>query len=157
MVSDDRLQHLRRSGAAGVVRLRAALDEAAAVEALVQRRHRAGDCRQPDAALGAIGQRAEEHPRVGMQRPREELLGLRNLDDLAGVHQRHALRHLRDDAEVVRDQQHRHAMAALQVGEQVEDLLLDRHVERGRRFVGDNDVGFAGERDRDHHALLLAP
>jgi len=36
------------------------------------------------------------------------------------------------NAEVVRDQQHRHAQLVLQPVEELEDLCLDRHVERGR-------------------------
>ncbi len=44
----------------------------------------------------------------------------------------------------------------LQPAEQLEDLALDRHVERGGRLVGDQQLGLAGERHRDHHALLLA-
>ena len=36
---------------------------------------------------------------------------------------------------------------------QLEDLRLDRHVERGRRLVGDQQLRIAGERHRDHHAL----
>ena len=47
-------------------------------------------------------------------------------------------------------------MLLLQRGDQVEDLLLDRHVERGRRLVGDQQLGLAGDRHRDHHPLLLA-
>ena len=46
--------------------------------------------------------------------------------------------------------------ALLQLGEQVEDLRLDRHVERGRRLVGDQQLRVAGERHRDHHALAHA-
>ncbi len=40
--------------------------------------------------------------------------------------------------------------------QQLEDLALDRHVERGRRLVGDQQLGLAGQRHRDHHPLLLA-
>jgi hypothetical protein len=36
------------------------------------------------------------------------------------------------------------------------DLRLDGHVERGGRFVGDQQVGFVGQRHGDHHALALA-
>jgi hypothetical protein len=36
------------------------------------------------------------------------------------------------------------------------DLRLDRHVERGRRLVGDQQAGLAGQRHRDHHALAHA-
>ena len=65
-------------------------------------------------------------------------------------------RSLGDDAEVVGDQDHRHPALAAQVVEQLQDLRLDRHVERGRRLVGDQQLGLAGERDRDHHALAHA-
>ena len=40
-----------------------------------------------------------------------------------------------------------------QVAHQVEDLRLDRDVERGRRLVGDQQLGLAGEGHRDHHPL----
>ena len=36
-----------------------------------------------------------------------------------------------------------------------QDLRLDRHVERRRRFVGDQELRPAGERHRDHRALPL--
>ena len=45
---------------------------------------------------------------------------------------------------------------ALQLGEELEDLRLHRHVERGRRLVGDQHVRVAGERHGDHHPLALA-
>ena len=37
--------------------------------------------------------------------------------------------------------------------EQVEDLRLDRHVERGRRLVGDQHLGLERQRHRDHRPL----
>ena len=39
------------------------------------------------------------------------------------------------------------------LAQQVEDPGLDRHVERGRRLVGDQHLRVARERHRDHHAL----
>ena len=57
------------------------------------------------------------------------------------------------DAHVVRDEQDRRAVVALQPLHQLEDLRLDRHVERGRRLVGDQQRRVARERHRDHHAL----
>ena len=44
----------------------------------------------------------------------------------------------------------------LQALHQVEDLRLRGHVERGRRLVGDQQVGVVDERHRDHHALAHA-
>jgi hypothetical protein len=41
----------------------------------------------------------------------------------------------------------------LQFEQQLHDLRLGGHVERGRRLVGDQQLRAAGQRDRDHHAL----
>ena len=46
--------------------------------------------------------------------------------------------------------------SATSVAQQVEDLRLDRHVERGRRLVGDEQLRLARERHRDHRALAHA-
>ena len=62
------------------------------------------------------------------------------LDDLAGVHHGDPVAHAGDDAEVVGDQQHGDVEALLQIGEEIEDLRLDRHVEGGRRLVGDEQL-----------------
>ena len=75
------------------------------------------------------------------------------LDDLAGVHHGDPVAHPGDDAEVVGDQQHGDVEALLQVGEELEDLRLDRHVERGRRLVGDEQLGFACQGHGDEDAL----
>ena len=62
----------------------------------------------------------------------------------------------RDHAQVVRDEDQRHAELALQLREQAQDLRLDRHVERRGRLVGDQQLRIVHERHRDHHALALA-
>ena len=58
--------------------------------------------------------------------------------------------------EVVADHHHPDAAVADQVGQHVEHLGLHHHVERGGRLVGDDQLGVAGQRHRDHHPLLLA-
>ena len=63
---------------------------------------------------------------------------------------------LRHDAEIVRDQDQRRVALGDEAAQQVEDLRLDRHVERGRRLVGDQQLRLAGERHRDHRALAHA-
>ncbi len=45
------------------------------------------------------------------------------------------------------------SVAIAQLFDPLEDLRLDRHVERGRRLVSDQDARVAGQRHRDHHAL----
>ncbi|MNQ20545.1 hypothetical protein D3C85_336380 [compost metagenome] len=54
------------------------------------------------------------------------------------------------------DQQQRHAQALLQGFEQQQDLALHGHVERGGRFVGDQQLRFAGQGHGDHHPLSLS-
>ncbi len=91
-----------------------------------------------------------------MVRPGEDLCGRAALDDLARGHHADPLGHVAHDRQIVGDQQEGHAEPVAQLAHQIEDLRLDRHVERGRRLVGDQDVGFVGDRHRDHHALALA-
>jgi hypothetical protein len=58
--------------------------------------------------------------------------------------------------DIVGDHDQSHAVLALQPHQQVEDLLLDGDVERRGRLVGDQQLGVAGDRHGDHHALVLA-
>ena len=56
-------------------------------------------------------------------------------------------------AEVVGDEDDRGAELAGQLGHLVEDEALDRDVERGRRLVGEHQLGTAGEGHGDEHPL----
>ena len=58
--------------------------------------------------------------------------------------------------EVVRDEQDRHPVFALQIVEQREYLRLDRYVESGGRLIGDQQLRPARKRHRDHGPLSLA-
>ena len=79
-----------------------------------------------------------------------------DLDDAPGVHHGDAIGRFGDHAHVVRDQHHRRAVIAAQALQQRDDLRLDRHVERGGRLVGDDQLRSARERERDHDALAHA-
>ena len=68
-------------------------------------------------------------------------LGRAVLDRAPRVHDHHRLRRLGDDAEVVRDEDDADVEVALDLVDQLEDLGLHGHVERGRRLVGDQHVG----------------
>ena len=86
----------------------------------------------------------------------EDLPHRAGLDDPAAVHHRDPIGDLGDHAEIVGDQDQAHAGLGLELLEQRQDLRLHGDVERGRRLVGDQDVGAQRERHRDHHALALA-
>src|SRR3569833_3751112 len=79
-----------------------------------------------------------------MTRMREKRSTRRLFDDMAGVHHRDLIGHACHHAEIMRDEQQRHAGVFLQLAQQLEYLRLDRHVERGGGFVGDQQFGFAG-------------
>ncbi len=75
---------------------------------------------------------------------------------LTGVHHQHPVRHLGDHAHVVRDDQDRHAQLGPQPREQLQDLRLDRRVQRRGRFVRNHQVRLQGQRHGDQRALAHA-
>ncbi len=91
-----------------------------------------------------------------MARAFEQAVDVGLLDDLAGIHHHDALRGLGHHAHCMGDQHDRHAEAFLHVLQQVEDLRLDGDVECCGRLVGDDELGLAGQRHRDHDALAHA-
>ncbi len=72
------------------------------------------------------------------------------------AHHRHPVGHAGDDAHVVADQHDGGLQLGLQIAHDLQDLGLHRDVERGGRLVGDEQVGAAHHRHRDHHALAHA-
>ena len=71
-----------------------------------------------------------------MPGPSEDILDIAELDQFAGVHNAYAIAHFRHHAHVVSYEQNRHVPAVLLAFEQGQDLRLDGHVERSRRFIG---------------------
>ena len=83
----------------------------------------------------------------------EDLVGSAELHRAAGVHDHDLVRNVGHHAKVVRDHDDGVAILLLHLLHELDDLRLDRHVERRGRLVGNEDVGVAGERHGDHHAL----
>src|SRR5262249_11619944 len=81
--------------------------------------------------------RCQEAARVRMRGRSEESRCVRRLDDLAGIHDGHALTDLGDDAKIVRDEEEGEAECLPQPAQQNEDLELHGDVERRRGLVGD--------------------
>ena len=71
------------------------------------------------------------------------------------LHHRHAVGKAAHQMQVVGDEQHGHAVALLQRGQQVQDLAAQAHVQRGGGFVGQQQLGLASQGHRDHGALAL--
>ncbi len=84
----------------------------------------------------------------------EEVFGGADLDDLAGLHEHHAIGDLASETHLVGHHDHRHA-AGGEVLHRVEHLVDHLGVERGGRLVEQHHLGLHGERPGDRHALLL--
>ena len=91
-----------------------------------------------------------------MSRLLEDLPYRALLHDPSREHDGDAIGQRGDDAQIVRDQQHREAALAPFTVQQLEDLDLDGHVQRRGRFVGDQHVRVPAESGGDHHALRHA-
>ncbi|MPM08771.1 hypothetical protein SDC9_55087 [bioreactor metagenome] len=120
---------------------------------------------QPGEALRHLGAGHRPQTRHRRQQPagvillrRLEDLGHRaGLDDVSAIHHHHPVGHLRHDGYVMREEQHGHPVFALEPVDQAEDFGLDRDVERGGRFVRDQQARLAGHRHRDDDALAHPP
>ena len=91
-----------------------------------------------------------------MQRRVEHLVDAALLDDAPGVHHADAVGEAGDHREVVRDPDQRRARFAAQLLRLVEDLRLDRDVERGGRLVRDDELRPVEQCDGDGDALAHA-
>jgi hypothetical protein len=69
--------------------------------------------------------RGQERPRVGVDRRREQVVGVRDLDDAAEIHHRDSVRDVPHDREIVRDEEVGQPELALQILQQVDDLGLN--------------------------------
>ena len=81
--------------------------------------------------------------------------GLGHFDNLSGIHQRHPMRHLRDDRQIMGDEQHRHFLRLLQLPEQIKNLRLNRDIQRCGGFIGNHHIGLRSQRNGDHDTLFL--
>ena len=88
-----------------------------------------------------------------MPGPVEDVLGAALFDDPARVHHGDPVAQLRDDAEIVRDEDDRQAARAPQIVEDCQHLRLNRNVERRGRLIGDDDVGIVCESHGDPNPL----
>src|SRR6185503_11321792 len=124
-------------------------------------RHRAGGLARnhrqcPALAWIGLWNRCDQRTRVRMRGPLEDARRRSLFDDAAQVHHRDRVADVLHHRQVMADEQVSQTPLALQLQHQVEDLALDRHVQRRDRFVGDHELGLQGQRAGDADALPLA-
>jgi hypothetical protein len=91
---------------------------------------------------------------VGVERLLDDWADAADLDDLAGVHDADAIGQLGVHRQVVADDQDRNLELSPEIAEGFEDDALDVDVERGRRFVGDDQLRVHRDRGGDDDTLL---
>ncbi len=91
-----------------------------------------------------------------MQRPFEYIRCTALLGHARCVHHVHAVGIARHDPQVVGDENERDPELAREILHELENLRLDRHIERGGRLVGNDKFGIARKGDRDDDALTHA-
>ena len=120
------------------------------------RRGRAASRGSSPASLGRRRQSGTDRSRLSVYGWRglpEDLVDRPGLDHLARVHHGDALAGLGDDREVVGDEDDADLELSRSDSEQLQDLVLDRHVEGVVGSSQSSSFGSQRERDRDHHAL----
>ncbi len=100
--------------------------------------------------------RGQQPPRIGVLRTPINLRGVAGLHDHAIGHDHYPLRHVADNGEVMRDKQEAQAEVALHSAQQVEDLRLDREVERTYWLVA-NDKARRSDKPRAMAILCRCP
>ena len=105
---------------------------------------------------GGGRQRGQQLTGVRVLRSGEHLGRRSLLDQFARTNHTDALAVLRDDAEVMCHEQQRSVAGVDLLHDEVEDLALDRDVERRRRIVGDDQHRVMHQRQRDDEAVSPA-
>ncbi|MNS19496.1 hypothetical protein D3C72_512170 [compost metagenome] len=118
------------------------------------------DFRQRGTGVVRTAVEAQRSPKqafgVRVLRRGENRLGAAGFNDQTVVHHRHPVGPLPHDPKVMGNQQQPHGVLFAQLLEQLQDVRLYRDVQRGGRFIGDQQPRVAGHGNRDHHPLALA-
>ncbi len=130
--------------------------EVAAVGGVEQVKRVAGDAFQ--AHFGAVdgGERAHQALGVWVFGVVQDLFGVAQFDQFAGVHDADAVGDLAHQAQVVGDEQDGKAELVFQLVQFVHDVAFDDDVEGGGRFVHDDQFGAQDQGDGNDHALTHA-
>jgi len=76
-------------------------------------------------------------------------------DDFAILHHADTVGDAAHDAKIMGDEEKAQVFTRLQLGQQIEDLRLNRHIQRGGRLVRNQQLRPVGQCHGDHHPLAL--
>ncbi len=90
-----------------------------------------------------------------MQRLPVELMAETALDNFAQIHHRHVIGNIFHDRQIVRDEQIGQRQSLLQLDQQIDDLRLNRNIERRNRLVEHDKPRIDSQRTGNAHPLPL--
>src|SRR3984893_17671062 len=143
----------RPFAAAWLARPLAARMKAASRRWINERRNLAADLAQ---VMPWPRQAFEQTHGVRMVRPAKKIIYRGGLDILPRIHDRDPVADLISRAQVVGGEEDSDAAFFREPLEQLENLRLDRDVERGRGFIGNDELRLRQQRERNHEPLPLA-
>lgn len=136
--------------------MRAAPEKAASAGVLPRRRYAAPYGRQRSIRHARMGNCRQQGAGIRVRRGPEDFLHRCSFHDPAGVHHGDPVCCFRHDPEVMGHQDHAHIVFFPHFVDQVQDLSLDRYVQSGGGFVGDQQRRFPRQSHGDHDPLLHA-
>src|SRR5271165_4368171 len=149
-------QRRKYSGALGKAKSASRLEGAAGGQGM-QRRDSAFDgAKRATAIRFQVGHGVQKSASIRMGGGVEDLMFGAEFDDASGIHYGDAVSDLRNHGKIVRDEKHSEAKLGAELGEQGEDLRLDRDVEGSGGLVGDEQLRMVHDRHGDHDALAHA-
>ena len=86
-----------------------------------------------------------------------DVLDATHFNDASGIQNKDTLRQRGRHTQIVRNEQDCRLLIASEIAQQVEDLRLHGDVERGGRFIGDEQLRSRHHRHGNKHALTLPP
>ena len=98
----------------------------------------------------------KKHAGIGVLHVAQEVVGGTLLHHVAPAHHGNAVCHVGNNSEIMGDHQKAHLILLCQLFQQVEDLRLRGHVQRGGRLIRDQQQRAQGDGHGNHHALTLA-
>ena len=113
---------------------------------------RAGNRFKDTATQAAVHGRSDQALRAGMARRAHDLACGGGSDEAAGIHHGNAAGDFRGGANIVRDENDRHAELPLQLTQRRKDLDLNGNVKRRGRFAGQQQRGGTCQRQRSSRA-----
>ena len=116
-------------------------------------RHVAFDCVELIACIVELGDGCDKTLGIGMQRTGKQLIYLGIFHRMPRIHHEYPIGHLTHHAHIVCDEHHRGTEFCFHAVDELQNLCLYGHIERGCRLIANQEVRIGGKCHRNHDTL----